>query len=284
MKKYIPVNWKNDAPGQIGTIIDKEYLDHMQTQYLMSAGIQVLDSLPPVPNAGENVCVCNGILYVYINKWIPMSTVGDLQKLEQTIDGKVNIAHATAHTTGTDKIPLGNGTVAGLSTNDYKTADKNKVDNVPADTNSALANNHAASKKYVDDRVNEGSRIIWSYERENAGKTLDIGVESIINIPNPPPQDSIIFAMISRRGWRTAATGFWTTHVPMRMVLPFETMTDIGSVGFRGRLHIIPHGGTTYTIRTEVSEVSSSGNTNWRWETPGIFVMHYITAIPVSGH
>ena len=141
----------------------------------------------------------------------------------------------------------------------------------------------AANKKYVEDKVSEGARIFWSYGRDNAGVPVDLGYISTISVPNPPPLDSLIFVTISRGSWRTAATGFWTGQA-MRMILPFETMTPEGSVGFRGRLHINPIGGTNYHVVAEVSEVASWGNTNWRWEVKGVFIMHYIAAIPTSNH
>jgi len=56
------------------------------------------------------------------------------------VNGKASTSHAATHRGGTDPIGIGNGTVAGLSTNDYDMTDKNKVNKVPADTNTALAN------------------------------------------------------------------------------------------------------------------------------------------------
>jgi len=106
MKKYLPVEWTDDAPGQAGTLINKERLDRMQTQYLNAAGIQVLDTLPSVPNGNENICIVNNVLYVYTDKWTSFASLAS--------DGRI----------------VGSGNRSGLSTTGALVTDQPNAQNV----------------------------------------------------------------------------------------------------------------------------------------------------------
>lgn len=71
-KRFVPVDFEdNTSPDPLhpdGTRITADRLDHMQTQYLRVAGVQVLDALPAIPAEGENLAALStdGRLYLFL--------------------------------------------------------------------------------------------------------------------------------------------------------------------------------------------------------------------------
>lgn len=101
-----------------------------------------------------------------------------------SLAGKASTAHAATHRVGgTDAIGLGNGTTAGLSTNDYTTAEKTKVANVPADTNASLgakaSTTHAATHTTGTDQIPLGNGTTkglstWDYTAAERTKVANV--------------------------------------------------------------------------------------------------------------
>lgn len=71
-RRFVPVDYvDNTSPDPLapnGTRITGDRLDHLQTQYLRVAGVQVLDELPAIPIDGENLAVLStdGRLYLFV--------------------------------------------------------------------------------------------------------------------------------------------------------------------------------------------------------------------------
>lgn len=71
-RRFVPVDYRDntsvDKLHPDGTRITAERLEHMQTQYLAVAGVQVLDALPQTPPDGVNLAVLStdGRLYLYL--------------------------------------------------------------------------------------------------------------------------------------------------------------------------------------------------------------------------
>lgn len=71
-RRFVPIDYRDntsaDPLNPDGTRITAERLEHMQTQYLAVAGVQVLDELPPFPEEGVNLAVLStdGRLYLHI--------------------------------------------------------------------------------------------------------------------------------------------------------------------------------------------------------------------------
>ena len=61
------------------------------------------------------------------NTGTSVSDIMSQNAVTTALNGKASTTHQATHTTGTDQIPLGNGTVKGLSINDYTTTEKNKL-------------------------------------------------------------------------------------------------------------------------------------------------------------
>lgn len=71
-RRFVPIDYRDntsaDPLNPDGTRITAERLEHMQTQYLAVAGVQVLDALPPFPEEGVNLAVLStdGRMYLFI--------------------------------------------------------------------------------------------------------------------------------------------------------------------------------------------------------------------------
>lgn len=71
-RRFVPIVYEdNRSPDKLhpdGTRITAERLNHVQTQYLAVAGVQVLEQLPEVPPPGVNLAVkeADGRLYLYL--------------------------------------------------------------------------------------------------------------------------------------------------------------------------------------------------------------------------
>lgn len=71
-RRFVPIDYRDntsdDPLNPDGTRITAERLEHMQTQYLAVAGVQVLDALPQTPPDGVNLAVLStdGRLYLFI--------------------------------------------------------------------------------------------------------------------------------------------------------------------------------------------------------------------------
>ena len=120
------------------------------------------------------------------NTGTSVSDIMSQNAVTTALNGKASTTHQATHTTGTDQIPLGNGTVKGLSINDYTTTEKNKLTGIETG---------AQVNKIEEIKVNGITQPI-------VGKSVDIATSS----NSFPTIDTPLYANAQRGGERSRYT------------------------------------------------------------------------------